>query len=114
MTRGHGHDQEALYQLAPTAAAYVGLIGSRRKIRLIFDSLREAGISDSDLDRVAAPVGLEIGSQTVAEIAISIVAELIARRNLGSQAVTSHSRGAAIVSATKASTPAGAGIASPT
>ena len=85
VTRGHGHDQEALYHLAPTAAAYVGLIGSRRKIRLIFDSLREAGISENDLKRVAAPVGIEIGSQSVPEIAISIVAELIARRNLGPQ-----------------------------
>ena len=87
VTRGHGHDQEALYHLAPTAASYVGLIGSRRKIRLIFESLREAGISESDLERVAAPVGLEIGSQSVPEIAISIVAELIARRNLGPQGV---------------------------
>jgi xanthine dehydrogenase accessory factor len=85
VTRGHGHDQEALYHLAPTAAAYVGLIGSRRKIRLIFESLREAGIQETDLKRVAAPVGLEIGSQSVPEIAISIVAELIARRNLGPQ-----------------------------
>ena len=50
VTRGHGHDQEALYQLAPTAASYVGLIGSRRKIRLIFESLREAGIAETDLD----------------------------------------------------------------
>ena len=48
-------------------------------------SLREAGISENDLKRVAAPVGLEIGSQSVPEIAISIVAELIARRNLGPQ-----------------------------
>ena len=87
VTRGHGHDQEALHHLAPTPAAYVGLIGSRRKIRLIFESLREAGISDAALERVAAPVGLEIGSQSVPEIAISIVAELIARRNLGPQAV---------------------------
>jgi xanthine dehydrogenase accessory factor len=85
VTRGHGHDQEALYHLAPTTAAYVGLIGSRRKIRLIFESLREAGIAETDLKRVAAPVGLEIGSQSVPEIAISIVAELIARRNLGPQ-----------------------------
>lgn len=83
VTRGHGHDQEALYHLAPTAASYVGLIGSRRKIRLIFDGLREQGIPESDLARVAAPVGLDIGSQSVIEIAISIVAELIARRNLG-------------------------------
>ncbi len=86
MTRGHGHDQEALYCLAPTPASYVGLIGSRRKIRLIFENLREAGISDEDLGRVTAPVGLDIGSQTVPEIAISIVAELIARRNLGPRA----------------------------
>jgi xanthine dehydrogenase accessory factor len=83
VTRGHGHDQEALYHLAPTPAPYVGLIGSRRKIRLIFDSLREQGIAESDLARVTAPVGFDIGSQTVPEIAISIVAELIARRNLG-------------------------------
>ncbi|WP_165221205.1 XdhC family protein [Aquisphaera insulae] len=83
VTRGHGHDQEALQHLAPTSAPYVGLIGSRRKIRLIFESLMESGISASDLDRVAAPVGLDIGSQSVIEIAVSVVAELIARRNLG-------------------------------
>lgn len=83
VTRGHGHDQEALGRLAPTAASYVGLIGSRRKIRLIFDNLREQGIREADLERVTAPVGLDIGSQTVPEIAISIVAELIARRNMG-------------------------------
>ncbi len=64
VTRGHGHDQEALFHLAPTAAAYVGLIGSRRKIRLIFEALREQGMPDAALARVAAPVGLDIGSQT--------------------------------------------------
>jgi xanthine dehydrogenase accessory factor len=93
VTRGHGHDEEALYHLAPTAASYVGLIGSRRKIRLIFEGLREKGISEADLDRVAAPVGLDIGSQSVVEIAISIVAELIARRNLGPQVVTPRGPG---------------------
>jgi xanthine dehydrogenase accessory factor len=83
VTRGHGHDQEALFHLATTSAAYVGLIGSRRKIKLIFESLREAGVPEASLARVAAPVGIDIGSQTVIEIAVSIVAELIARRNLG-------------------------------
>ena len=83
VTRGHGHDQEALHNLAPTAGSYVGLIGSRRKIRLIFEALRDEGVTEQDLARVSAPVGLDIGSQTVAEIAISIVAELIARRNQG-------------------------------
>jgi len=87
VTRGHGHDQEALFHLAPTAAPYVGLIGSRRKIKLIFESLRAEGISEAALARVAAPVGLDIGSQTVTEIAVSIVAELIARRNLGPSAL---------------------------
>ncbi|WZO97029.1 XdhC family protein [Isosphaeraceae bacterium EP7] len=83
VTRGHGHDQEALHLLAPTIAPYVGLIGSSRKIRMIFEALRDAGIDEASLARVSSPVGLDIGSQTVPEIAISIVAELIARRNLG-------------------------------
>jgi len=83
VTRGHGHDQEALLHLAPTAAPYVGLIGSRRKIRLIFEGLRALGVPEPKLARVSAPVGIGIGSQSVVEIAISIVAELIARRNLG-------------------------------
>lgn len=83
VTRGHNHDEEALYHLAETPAAYVGLIGSRRKIRLIFDDLLAEGISRDALARVAAPLGLDIGSQSVPEIAISIVAELVAHRNLG-------------------------------
>jgi xanthine dehydrogenase accessory factor len=87
VTRGHGHDQEALFHLAPTPAPYVGLIGSRRKIRMIFESLQDSGIDGAALARVAAPVGLDIGSESVAEIAVSIVAELIARRNLGPDAV---------------------------
>lgn len=93
VTRGHGHDQEALFQLARTPAAYVGLIGSKRKIRLIFDNLREAGIPEPALERVTAPVGLDIGSQSVMEIAVSIVAELIARRNLGQHTRSPGSHG---------------------
>lgn len=83
VTRGHNHDEEALYHLAETRARYVGMIGSRRKIRLIFQDLLREGIARDALQRVYAPVGFEIGSQTVPEIAISIVAELIAHRNLG-------------------------------
>lgn len=83
VTRGHNHDEEALYHLAETPAAYVGMIGSKRKIKLIFDDLLAEGISREALSRVAAPLGLDIGSQTVPEIAVSIVAELIAHRNLG-------------------------------
>jgi xanthine dehydrogenase accessory factor len=83
VTRGHNHDEEALFHLADRQARYVGLIGSRRKIKLIFDDLETAGISRDALERVYAPLGIDIGSQTVTEIAISILAELIAHRNLG-------------------------------
>jgi xanthine dehydrogenase accessory factor len=82
VTRGHNHDEEALYHLADRGAAYVGMIGSKRKIKLIFDDLLQEGISAEVLERVHAPVGLEIGSQTVPEIAVSIAAELISHRNL--------------------------------
>lgn len=83
LTRGHSHDEEALYHLAGTACGYVGMIGSKRKIRLIFDDLIAKGVSPEALAKVHAPLGYDIGSQTVPEIAVSIVAELIARRNLG-------------------------------
>jgi xanthine dehydrogenase accessory factor len=59
------------------------MIGSRRKIKLIFDDLLREGVSADALSRVYAPLGFDIGSQTVPEIAVSIVAELVAHRNLG-------------------------------
>jgi xanthine dehydrogenase accessory factor len=83
VTRGHAHDEEALYHLAPSQAGYVGMIGSRRKIKIIYEDLIAKGITREALERVHAPLGFNIGSQTVPEIAISIVAELIACRNLG-------------------------------
>jgi xanthine dehydrogenase accessory factor len=83
VTRGHNHDQEALYHLAARGARYVGLIGSRRKIKLIFENLSAAGLSKEALAKVHAPLGIDIGSQTVPEIAVSIVAELVSHRNLG-------------------------------
>jgi xanthine dehydrogenase accessory factor len=85
VTRGHNHDEEALYHLAERGARYVGMIGSRRKIKLIFDDLLAEGVSLDALSAVHAPVGVDIGSQTVPEIAVSIVAELIAHRNLHGQ-----------------------------
>jgi xanthine dehydrogenase accessory factor len=81
VTRGHNHDEEALYHLAGRGAAYVGMIGSRRKIKLIFDDLLATGVSTETLQTVHAPVGLDIGSRTVPEIAISIAAELVAHRS---------------------------------
>jgi xanthine dehydrogenase accessory factor len=81
VTRGHNHDERALFHLARRGAAFVGMIGSKRKIRMIFDDLLAEGIPQEVLDRVHTPVGLDIGSRTVPEIAISIAAELIEHRN---------------------------------
>jgi xanthine dehydrogenase accessory factor len=83
LTRGHSHDEEALYHLAGTACGYVGMIGSKRKVRLIFEDLIAKDVPAAALERVHAPLGYDIGSQTVPEIAVSIVAELIACRNRG-------------------------------
>ncbi|MEW4487534.1 XdhC family protein [Thalassoglobus sp. JC818] len=81
VTRGHNHDEEALFHLIQKRPCYLGMIGSKRKIRLIFDDLIAQGIEPGELERVHAPIGLKIGSQTVPEIAISIVAELISFRS---------------------------------
>ena len=83
VTRGHGHDEEALYHLATTPAGYVGMIGSKRKIKLIYEDLLARRVPQAALEKVHAPLGFDIGSQTVPEIAVSIVAELIACRNRG-------------------------------
>jgi xanthine dehydrogenase accessory factor len=90
VTRGHGHDEEALYRLINKPFRYLGMIGSRRKIRMIFDDLRKEGVSSTTLERVHAPLGFDIGSQTVPEIAISIVSQLIAVRNRGESVSTIH------------------------
>jgi xanthine dehydrogenase accessory factor len=92
MTRGHAHDEEALYHLAASSAAYVGMIGSKRKIKLIYEDLLARNVPTEALARVHAPLGLDIGSKTVPEIAISIVAELIACRNLGTARIAKRTR----------------------
>jgi xanthine dehydrogenase accessory factor len=83
VTRGHQHDEQALYHLAERGARYVGMIGSKRKIKMIYRDLLDQGISPEALENVHAPLGINIGSQTVPEIAVSICAELVAHRNLG-------------------------------
>lgn len=80
MTRGHQGDYELLEQSLRTPASYVGVIGSRSKIAVTNKRLSEAGISDEDIARIHTPIGLPIGAETPAEIAISIAAELIAHR----------------------------------
>jgi xanthine dehydrogenase accessory factor len=80
VTRGHALDEEALRAVIDSEAAYVGMIGSRRKVRVILGHLREDGIDEALIDRVHSPIGLDIGSETPAEIAVSILAELIRER----------------------------------
>ena len=81
VTRGHNHDEEALHAVINSDARYIGLIGSRRKIKLIFDDLIELGVSTEQLNQGYAPIGLDISSKTVAEIAVSIISQLIQVRN---------------------------------
>ena len=81
VTRGHQHDESALHSVVESNAGYIGLIGSRRKIKLIFDDLLEVGISKEKLQRVYAPIGLDINSKTVPEIAVSIASQLVQIRN---------------------------------
>lgn len=77
VTRGHIHDRDALRVALTTRAAYLGMIGSRRKRDLIYAALMEEGVAAEDLRRVHCPIGISIGAETPQEIAISIVAELI-------------------------------------
>src|SRR5438270_10092645 len=78
VTRGHTNDLEALRALAPRELRYLGLIGSRAKVARIYDALVEDRMSPDALKRVHAPIGLDIGAVTPQEIAVSILAELIA------------------------------------
>lgn len=86
VTRGHTHDQDALSAVLRSPACYIGMIGSRRKVKLIFETLKEEGFSEDLVKRVTAPIGLPIKAITVQEIAISIMAQLIQvrRENHGS------------------------------
>jgi len=64
-----------------TRARYVGMIGSKKKVRVILDRLRQKGIDDATIRQIHAPIGIPIHAETPQEIAISIVAELVTVRN---------------------------------
>lgn len=92
VTRGHRHDLDTLRALAPRNLRYLGLIGSRAKVKRIYDVLVEdASVGIDQLEKVHAPIGLDIGAVTPQEIAVAIVAELIAVRRGKSEAVASAS-----------------------
>ena len=78
LTRGHRYDLDALRALANRDLRYLGLIGSRAKVARLYEALRDEGVSVDNVERVHAPVGLDIGAVSPQEIAVSILAELIA------------------------------------
>jgi xanthine dehydrogenase accessory factor len=81
VTRGHRHDSKVLREIIHAPARYVGMIGSRRKITLIYKEMVDEGIAtQAELTHVHSPMGLQIGSLLVPEIAVSVLAELIAVR----------------------------------
>jgi len=80
VTRGHKDDLRVLRWAVMTPARYIGMIGSKRKVISIYRELEREGIPREKLERVYAPIGLEIGALTPEEIAVSIVAEMIAVR----------------------------------
>jgi xanthine dehydrogenase accessory factor len=82
-TRGHKLDAECVLAAARTDARYIGLLGSRRKTILIAEMLREHGIGEERLQAIHAPIGLDLGGRTPAEIALAILAEITAIRHSG-------------------------------
>ncbi len=82
-TRGHKFDAYVVERTAGSPARYVGMLGSRRKRKVLLRALEQGGVSQQSLDRVKTPIGLDIGADTPEEIAVSVVAELIKIWRLG-------------------------------
>lgn len=83
VTRGHAEDEECLRAVMTTNPDYVGLIGSKRRTNIVLERLRATGVAEEKLARVRAPVGLDIGAVTPEEVALAILAEIVAERRGG-------------------------------
>lgn len=81
VTRGHRYDQVCLEKIAAKEHAYIGMIGSRRRVALVKKQLAEGGVDQRVLDQVYTPIGLDIGAETPAEIGVAIMAEIIEVKN---------------------------------
>ena len=84
VSRGHKQDEDALREVVASGAAYVGMIGSRRRVGTVLAHLAREGCAQEALERVHTPIGLDIGAETPEEIAVSVVAEIISVRRGGS------------------------------
>jgi len=83
VTRGHTHDVECLRQVIGSSAAYIGMIGSRRRVNTVLERLETEGFLKELLDQIYTPIGIDIGAETPEEIAVSIIAEIIKVRRGG-------------------------------
>lgn len=83
VTRGHNEDEECMRAIMQTHPDYVGLIGSRRRTNIVLERLRAGGVEENRLREVRAPVGLDIGAVSPEEVALSILAEIVAERRGG-------------------------------
>lgn len=81
VTRGHRYDQECLHSIIQKENAYVGMIGSKLRVKKVLEYLENEGISRQKLDKVYTPIGLKIAAETPAEIAVSIMAQIIEVKN---------------------------------
>jgi xanthine dehydrogenase accessory factor len=86
VTRGHKQDEECLRAASSASPDYMGMIGSKRRTNIVLDKLREEGFDPQILKRVRAPIGLDIGAVSPEEVAIAILAEIVAERRGGSGA----------------------------
>jgi len=83
VTRGHKQDEISVRTVVGRGARYVGMIGSRRRVGAVLQHLMDEGVPPDELERVHTPIGLDIGAETPAEIAVSIIAQIIAVRRGG-------------------------------
>lgn len=81
VTRGHSEDEQCMRAVMETKPDYVGLIGSKRRTSIVIDRLREAGASEEELRKIRAPIGLDIGAISPEEVALAIIAEIVAERH---------------------------------
>lgn len=86
VTRGHNEDEECMRAVLDARPDYVGMIGSRRRTNIVLDRLRESGVDEEVLKEVRAPVGLDIGAVSPEEVALAILAEVVAHRRGGTGA----------------------------
>ncbi|MEG6522311.1 XdhC family protein [Desulfotomaculum sp. 1211_IL3151] len=93
VTRGHRYDLDCLRSIADQRAGYMGMIGSFRRVKAVLQLLKEEGVSTEWLNALKTPIGLDLGSQSPAEIALSIAAEIVAQFKGGNFLPLSSQRG---------------------